>query len=69
MKSREGVDKLKIEGTMYEDALQQAEVMNKSFQTVFIRESEFRMNNVIATEYLMKNIKVDLIKVKQLIKS
>ena len=49
LKSREGVDKLKVEGTVYEDALQQAEVINKIFQTIFIRESEFRMNNIIAT--------------------
>ena len=33
MKSKEGVDKLMVEGTVYEDALKQAEVMNKSFQT------------------------------------
>ena len=41
---------------MYEDALQQAEVMNKIFQTVFTRESEFRMNSIIATEHFMENI-------------
>ena len=50
---------------MYEDALQQAEVMNMSFQTVFTRESEFRINNNIATKYLMENIKVDVKEVKQ----
>ena len=54
MRNREGLDKLKVEGTVYEDALQQAEVMNENFQTVFTRESEFRMNNVIATENLME---------------
>ena len=47
IKSMEGVDKLKVEGTVYKDVLQQAEVMNKSFQTVFTRESEFRINNII----------------------
>ena len=62
------VDKLKVEGTVY-DALQLAEVMNKSFQTVFTRESEFRMDNVIATENLMENIKVDVKEVKQLMAS
>ena len=51
---------------MYKDALQQAEVMNKSFQTVITRESEFRINNIIALEYSMENIKVDVNKVKQL---
>ena len=45
---------------MYEDSLQQAEVMNKSFQTVLTRESEFRMSNIMATENLMENIKVDI---------
>ena len=50
MKSTEGIDKLKVEDTVYEDALQQAEVMNKSFQMVFTRESEFKMNNIIAME-------------------
>ena len=30
-KIREGIDKLKIEVRVYEDALQQAEVMNKCF--------------------------------------
>ena len=69
MKSREGVDKLKVEGIVYEDALQQAEVMNKSFQTVFTRESEFGMNNIIVTEYLMKSIKVDVKQIKQLTES
>ena len=39
IKNREGVDKLKVEDTVYKDALQQAEVMNKSFQTVFTREN------------------------------
>ena len=39
MKSREGLDKLKIEGTVYKDALQQAEVMNRSFQTVLKKKS------------------------------
>ena len=39
--------------------LQQTEVMNKSFQTVFKRESEFIINYITATEYLMENIKVD----------
>ena len=34
---KEGVDKVKVEGTVYEDALQQVEVMNKSFHTVFTR--------------------------------
>ena len=55
MKIRERVDKLKVEGTVYEDALQQIEVMNKCFQTVLTRESEFRINNVIITENLMEN--------------
>ena len=59
---------LKVEGIVYEDVLQQAEVMNKSFQTVFKRESEFRMN-IIATEHLMENIKVHLKEVKQLMES
>ena len=56
---------------MYEDALQQDEVTNKCFQTVFTRESEceFRMNNIIAMENLMQNIKVDVIEVKQLMES
>ena len=31
MRNREGLDKLKVEGTVYEDALQQAEVMNENF--------------------------------------
>ena len=65
MKSREGVDKLKVEGTVYRDALQQAEVMNKSFQTVFTRESKFKIINIIAMECLMENIKVDVKEVKQ----
>ena len=56
MKSREGVDKLKVERTVYEDALQQAEVMNKNFQTVYTRKSEFRMNTIKTMEYLMENI-------------
>ena len=38
-KSREGVDKLKVEGTAYKDALQQAQVMNNSLHTVLTRES------------------------------
>ena len=58
MKSREGVDKLKVEGTMYEDALQQAEVMNKSFKSVFTKASEFRISNIIATEYVIENIQI-----------
>ena len=69
MKSREGVDKVKVEGTLYEDALQQAEVMNKSFQTVFTRKKEFEMNNIIAIKCLMENIKVDVKEVKQLMES
>ena len=60
MKSREKVDKLKVEGTVYEDVLQQAEAKNKSFQTVFTREIEFRINNIITMEYLMENVKVDV---------
>ena len=54
---------------MYKDALQQADVMNKSFQTVFTRESEFQMHDIIATEYLIENIKVDIKEVKQLMES
>ena len=54
---------------MYEDAIQQAEVMNKSFQAVFTRGSEFRMNNIIATEYLMENKEVDVKKVNQLMEN
>ena len=69
MKSREEVDKLKVEGTVYEDALQQAEVMNKCFQTVFSRESEFRMNNGTGKENLMENIKMNVIEVKNLMES
>ena len=65
MKSREG-DKVKVEGTVYEDALQQAEVMSsKCFQTVFTRESEFRINNIIAKENSTENIKPDVIEVKK----
>ena len=60
---------MKVEGTVHKDALQQAEVMNKSFQTVFTRESEFRMNDIIAMEYLMENTKVDVKEVKQLMES
>ena len=66
MKSREGVDKLKVEGTVYEDALQQAEVMNKCFQTAFTTESKFRINIIIVTENSMENIQVDVQEVKQL---
>ena len=66
MRSREGVDKVKVEGTVYKDALQQTEVMNKCFQTGFIRESEFRINNIIAMENLIENIKIDVKQVKQL---
>ena len=69
MKSREGVDKLKVEGTVCEDALQQAEVMNKNFHTVCTRESEFRMNNIITMEYLRENIKVHVKEVKQLMEN
>ena len=69
MKSREEVDKLKVEGTVYENALQEAEVMNKCFQTVFTRESEFKINNIIATDYLMENIKVDVKEVEKLMES
>ena len=38
---------------MYENALQQVEVMNKCFQTVFKRGSEFKINNIAVTENLM----------------
>ena len=38
MKNREGVDKVKVEGTVYEDALQQTGVMNKCFQIAFTCE-------------------------------
>ena len=69
MKSREGVDKLKVEGTVYEDALQQAEIMNKCFWTVLKKISEFKLNNIIGTENLMENIKVDLKEVKKLMES
>ena len=50
IKSRERVDKLKVEDTVHKDVLQLAEVMNKRFQTVFSRESEFRMNNIEALD-------------------
>ena len=60
---------MKVEGTVYKDALQQAEGMHNTFHTVFTRESEFRMNNIIATENSMKNIKVDVKRVKQLMES
>ena len=60
MESREGVDKLKVEGTVYDNAFQQAEVMNKCFHTVFTRESEFRMNNIIAIGNVMEDMKVDI---------
>ena len=39
MKRREGVDKLKVEDTVYKNALQQAEMMKKWFQTVYKRKS------------------------------
>ena len=53
--NREGIDKLKVKSTVYKDALQQAEVMNKCFQTVFTREREFRMNNIIAFSGIHKS--------------
>ena len=66
IKSREGVDKLNVEGTVYEDVFQQAEVINRSFQTVFIREREYIINYIKTTKNLMENIKVDVKKAKQL---
>ena len=39
--------------------------MNKYFQTVFTRESEFKINNITAKENLMENINVDIIEVKK----
>ena len=41
---------MKVEGTVYGDALQQTQVMNNTFQIVFTGESEFIMNNIIAME-------------------
>ena len=46
IKNSKGVDKLKVEGTVYEDALQRA---------VLTRESESRMN-IIAMENLIHNL-------------
>ena len=41
MKTKEGINRLKVDGVVYENALPQAEAMNKCFQSVFRRESEF----------------------------
>ena len=40
IKNRKGVDKPKLESTVYKDALQLTEVINKCFQAVLTRESE-----------------------------
>ena len=39
------------------------------FQTVCTRESEFRMNNIIAMDNFIENIKVDIKEVKQLMEN
>ncbi len=41
MKKKEGVSRLKVEGKIYDDAQDMAEVMNNSFRLIFIVEGEF----------------------------
>ncbi|XP_050714228.1 uncharacterized protein LOC126997279 [Eriocheir sinensis] len=41
LKNRETINKLKMDGTAYEDPAEMAEVMNNSFHRVFTKEDEF----------------------------
>jgi len=69
MKTKEGINRLKVDGIVYEDALPQAEVMNKCFQSVFTRESEFGEVDGGSKDIDLEEIQVDVHEVKKLIES
>ncbi len=52
MKKKEGVSRLKLEGKIYEDAQDMAEVMNNSFRSVFTVEGELNAGR----DKLVRNI-------------
>jgi len=69
MKTKEGINRLKVDGIVYEDALPQAEVMNKCFQSVFTRESEFGEVDGGSKDTVLEEIQVDIQEVKKLMES
>jgi len=69
MKTKEGINRLKVDGVVYEDALPQAEVMNKCFQSVFTRESEFEEVDGGSKDTVLEEIQVDIQEVKKIMES
>ena len=58
MKRREGILSLNVEGIMYEEAQEMADVMNKCFQTVFTKEGEFVLEDLNLDDNMLTGIEV-----------
>lgn len=69
LKKKDGIEKLKLNGEIYEEARKQAEVMNKSFQSVFTKEGEFEREQRVTKERVLSEINVGVEELKKLMKN
>ncbi len=69
LKSEEGISKLKVDGIIYENAYSQAEIIDKSFQSVFTRESSFIEPFKTTRNKAVEKIEVDISEVKKIMET
>ena len=69
LKSKEGISNLKVDGVIYEDAYSQAEIFNKSFQSVFTKESSFVESCEVAGSQALEKVEVDVAEVKKIMET
>ena len=67
LKHKEGISKLKFEGEVYDDAAEQAEIMNKCFQSVFSIESEFTGRETASRNAILDDIQVEVQEIHKLL--
>ena len=66
LKTKEGINKLKVDGIIYEDKYSQAEIMNRRFQSVFTSESHFIESSETVGGQTLEKIEIDVAEVKKI---
>lgn len=63
------MERLKLDGLIYEEALLQAEIMNSNFQLVFTKKSYFVEREGMTSYSVLREIKVEVKVVHKLVQA